>query len=537
MILYLSLLISTIFLAMEQPPVAVSSPDGRHTWHVSQQVLAQISTLHNQRQDMNTNQVFLSPAVDPEHFTALLPLLSCDKRQTKILLRAKSTTQLAQVARDADCLGAQTLLERSLRVLEKRVGDGHVVDLPETLKQELVGNILRRNPHIRSMLYKTSEHPHTFPQTQEVRVCGISRDAIQIDTDDVRQSVNLNGFAIIPEPEKSHIIHSSRAKKALIFNESEVLFLDPEEQRVIKKEQRVIKHWNFSSVPAVLLPYDQGFFCIARGAEQNHDFAKYIIYYRLQDNPILIIPFESCFPTAMALSNDGSKLVVGSLAGFLSIFNAQTGALVRHLAMPLPNRHGANMTCYYYIHTLAVDPKSQYIAVGKRHRLDSVSRIELWNVKKLTHRELGSFSSYIEDLCFDKTGSYLYVLEYAFISIWDTKNNKRLHKIKSITFDGPHSCKSNTLTVDDAGAACSIYGHYADKILTLSLIDKNTMQELATCSIPVIAFLARVSKKIAEGKQITRADEPEAKKLKRLLPISLQKVIYAHMPWKDWLFS
>lgn len=529
MILYLSLLISTIVIAMEQPPVAVSSPDGRHTWHVSQQVIAQISTLHNQRQDMHSSQLFLSPAVDPDNFTAMLPLMSCDKPQTKALLRAKSTTQLAQVARDADCLGAQTLLERSLRVLEKRVGDGHVVDLPETLKQELVGNIVRRNPHIRSMLFKTREHPDAFPEIQEVRVCGISRDSIQIDTDDVRQSVDLNGFAIRPEPENIHIIHSPCAAKALIFNESEVLFLDP-------KEQRVIKHWNLPSAPAVLLPYDQGFFCIARGAEQNHHFAKYITHYQLQGNPILIIPFESCFPTAIALSVDGSKLVAGSLTGFLSIFNAQTGAPFRHLAMPLPNMPNTN-AIRDYIHTLAVDPKFQYIAVGKRHRLDSVSRIELWNVKKLTHRELGSFSSYIEDLCFDTTGSYLYVLEYAFISIWDTKDNKRLYKVKSITFDGPYHGKLNTLTVDDAGTSCSIYGHYADRILTLPLKEKNTMQELATCSLPVIAFLARVSKKIAEGKQITRADEPDLKKLKRLLPISLQKVIHTHMGWKDWLFS
>lgn len=530
MILYLSLLTSSIFLAMEQPPIAVSTPDGCHTWHVNQQVLAQISTLHHQHQDMHSSQLFLSPAVDPKNFTALLPFLSCDKRQTKALLCAKSTTQLAQIVHDADCLGAQTLLERSLRMLEKRVGDGQVVDLPETIQQELVGNIVCRNPNIRSMLFKTIEHPYTFPQTQEVRVCHISQDTIQIDTDDIRQPVDLNGYAFMPDAENSHIIHSSRGKKVLIFNQSEVLLLDPE-------EQSVIGHWYLSSAPAVLLPYDQGFFCIARGAEQNHDFAKYITHYRLQDNPILITPFESCFPTAMALSVDGSKLVVGSLTGFLSIFNAQTGSLDTPVAKPVQSSPNSNIQPYR-IRAVAVDPKFKYAAVGKRHCLAiAESKIELWNVKKITRRELGSLSSDVEDLCFDKTGSFLYVLEFAFISIWDTKNNKMLHKIKSDTFDGPHSCKVNTLTVDDAGAACSIYGHYADRILTLPLIDKNTMQELSTCSIPIIAFLGRVSKKMAEGKQITSVEEPDLKKLKRLLPSSLQSVIAQHMPWKDWCFS
>ncbi len=494
----------------------ISSFDGRHTWHADKDVIAQMSVLHNQREDMRADRVLLPPAISPAHFTDLLPFINSDKKAVKIMLRAKNSQEIAQIARDADCVGAQQLLERSLRMLEKRVGNGQAVDLPETLQQQLVANVVRCNPNIRSLLFKTIEHLDPVAQTQEVRVCHIGQDVIQIDADDNRQAVNLNGYAFMPDVENSHIIHSSRGKKALIFNQSEVLLLDPE-------EQSAIGHWNLPLVPAVLLPYDQGFFCIASG------FAKYIIHCRLEADPRLFRPFESCSPTAMALSYDGSKLVVGSDAGSLSIFDAQTGAVDRQLVALLPSNRD---TC---IAALAIDRNSQYIAVGKRHSF--YSRIELWNVKKLTHRELGSLSSYVEDLCFDKTGSFLYVLEDAFMSIWDTKSNTMLHKIKTTTFDGPYSGKINSLVVDDAGTTCTIYGHSADRVFTQPLIDKNTMHELSQCPIPVIAFLARANKKIDAEKQITHADEPDLKILYRLLPRALQRVIAKHMGWKDWLFS
>lgn len=204
-------------MAMEQPPIMVSSFDGRHTWHAEKDVIAQMSVLHNQREDMRADRVLLPPAISPEHFTNLSPLMRCDKKAVKIMLRAKNSQEIAQIARDADCLGAQTLFERSMRVLEKRVGDGQAVDLPETLQQQLVAHIVRCNPNIRSLLLKTIEHLDPVAQTQEVRVCHIGQDAIQIDADENRQTVNLNGHIFMPDVENSHIIHSSRGKKSTYF--------------------------------------------------------------------------------------------------------------------------------------------------------------------------------------------------------------------------------------------------------------------------------------------------------------------------------
>lgn len=514
-------------MAMEQPPIMVCSFDGRHTWHADKDVIAQMSVLQNQMEDMRADRVLLPPAISPGHFTDILPLIDSDKKAVKIMLRAKNSQEIAQIARDADCVGAQQLLERSLRMLEKRVGDGQAVDLPETLQQQLVAQIVRCNPNIRSLLFKTIEHMDPVAQTQEVRVCHIRQDAIQIDANENLQTVNLNGYVFMPDAENSHIIHSSRGKKALIFNQSKVLLLDPE-------EQSAICHWHLLSTPAVLLPHDQGFFCIASGP---YDSTKYITHYRLHGDPIRFIPFESWSPTAMALSYDGSKLVVGSDAGSVSIFDAQTGAVDNQLPTPLPNRSNSDLIrdC---ITALAIDRNSQYIAVSKGHRLMPHSRIELWNVKKLTHTQLDSlYTSFIEDLCFDETGSFLYVLEFAFMSIWVTKSNTMLHKIKTTTFDGPYSAKLNSLLVDDAGTACTIYGLCADRIFTQPLVDKNTMHELAQCPIPVIAFLARANKKIDQGKQITHADEPDLKILYRSLPRVLQRVIAKHMGWKDWLRS
>lgn len=517
--LYICLLISYSLIGMEQPPVAVTSMDGRHTWHLGKDVVAQMVTLHDQNKDCGSNHVFLPPAVDHENFTALLPLLNSKERDVKIILKAQNTTQLAQIARDADCLGAQKLLARSLRLLEKRVSNGQSLDLPDTLQSELVKNVVKRDAYIASLLFKIVNHSQEYLKQEEIRICGTENGAIVIDTKQGRKLINLNGTNLQHQPDFSHIIPAPVIKKSVIFNDNEIFLVNDEEQRVIQK-------WYVYTCPMVLVPYDQGVFAILTCGNVND---CHVVNYRVGAEFTDFKPFETC-PTAIALSHDQAKLVVGSYTGQVALYNAQTLARESEVLEP-----GKGVNNYRQVCALAIDPKNSYIA-SARHIGTVGCELGVYNLKKKAYDELIPNANYIDDICFDKTRPLLYAIDLGRLTIWNIKDKKILHTINAAGYDGPFGCKLSSLLVDDAGAVCTVYGGYADQKATINLFDVNIMHELAHCSLPAIAFLMRVSKKIVDGQQVTSADEPDFKTLYHLLPKSLQQVIAKHMGWRYWLW-
>lgn len=537
MLLWGLLFLNGIMLAMDKPPLAIISADQRDTWHLSEDEVEQIGSLRDQKNyGPGTSCLFLSSATSPENFTNLLLFVmaksdSLEKiKNKKAALKAKTTAELAQLAMDADCLGAERLLDQTLRILQKRVSVEDVPPLPETLQQQLGQMVGNKNPCIKTLLLKAYSARSPVPNITQIKAPGMRNGSLIINHEEYSEKIDLNGNSFVAD--KTQIIRGSNTNKFLVTNSEHLFFIDGAQRKVLQK-------WSLPiDGPDYLVVHDQG--AIVTLFDHTdlglaHTNRRIFFYEMGVDGPKLFAPFRTC-PTAMALNANNTKVVAGSAEGEIGVFDIKHPKVNPLILGSITNA----LVNFNVVRIAEIDPAEKYVAVcmlGSAypdHRKEC--ELGIWSLKEKKYHQLEKRSetqnvtNCIDDIKFNQAGDLLLVLKYGNLQIWHVKDKTMLHNVRV-----PES-RQSTLTIHTDDLGCTMCGDYDEWFMKLPLIDGQVYKQVKCLPLPVIAFLARAGKKIQEGKQIGFADEKNLKLLYRASPPSLQKIIAAHVSLKDWIW-
>lgn len=503
--------------------VRVSTADQNNHWDLEVEVIEQISSLCNQKSD-NPGAPFLivSPQVSVEDFSNLLlfvPRRSDSQQisqQKKTALKNKTVSELALFAKNADCVGAINLLAYTISILQKRICNGIIPELPETLQQELASQVVHTNPFIKIVLFnawtkaregKVIENPFiTFKKT----------DFLFPNTESYWNELMKMGLQDI---NNLQFCKCSFAED-LFLTDGQILFYD----RIKKKVHTAWKLPNFYKRFAV---HDSGIVCILRD-EGPYGKNRHLFFYTFGHvEPRTFAPFRTC-PTALAYHAQAHQIVAGSAEGEIGVFNMQD-PLIDPLILGSSTQETIKRND---VDAVAIDIDHKYVAVGQDKTLG------IWSLKRKCYMPVTNFNSRLWGVQFNSKGDLLFAANKADgVSILSMALKKIVMKV-TISNDlfahrmaWPHHFYLHIKPNDSQIELGDLFD-----AKTIQILPKELQKTVMHLPLPVLDFLIRVGKKLNEGKQISFVDEKNLKEMYRSLPMQLQKLVAENVSWSTWMW-
>lgn len=497
---------------MEKPPhlIRVSTANQTDHWDLEKDLVLQMGVLVHQIED-GYPEVILPGGVGPKRFEKILRLFKSPLR-AKDTLKACTSKQLVQLAKTADCLGTAQLLSDTMDVLQKRIGDDNIPDLPETLQQDLVERVVQNSPYIKLLLSKGG------PEKPEEKIKEPPRLILKKNHFIFPNTQSFSDRMRAYNENDEWFEHTYSFDECVLLNDSNLFFYD-------EIKQKVYAAWSLKGTRNALIVHKDGFICTFR---DNPNLDHSLFFYDIgNDEPRVFVPFKT-LPTALAFHVEYQELVAGSADGQVGIFNIHNP---RHDIFILGPWYSTRLD-RDGIEAIAIDHRKKYIAVGDQNKM-----LGLWTLKKKKYELLACLGSKIEGLQFNGIGDLLFVaIRHQGVNIWSVDLKRSLIHIK--TSDLPSQLrtlrKTFNLTINTDDTQLKISNEWESKIIPLLPVELR--KSVMNLPLPLVEFLVRAGRKICEGKQISFDDEKDLKQMYRSLPPSLQKTIVQYISWWDWMW-
>lgn len=522
--LFAFLFMSAWIHGMSGPQLVVLSADQTYTWYMDQEEVDQISSLRNQQADSRgASHLMLSPAVSSENFTQLLPFLAKKDDSSEVTknkkraLASKTSSALAQFACDADCLGAERLLNRCLKILRNRIGTEPTLALPDTLQRALNEQVVHKNPFIKLLLFKAFAPDGTHLIQETVGPRSDRENWGVIDDYMVKRRITYDDGSPIQDP------------PCLFLYE----IMPDDSPKMLQA------WWNLPTPLQSCMAYEKG--VVALHVDNPETFGyptnQHIFFYEsasASEEPRLFAPFRTC-PTCMILNSNRNKIIAGSLEGEVGIFDLEHPEIEPQILGSVSN---ILVNQDKQVKALAIDSKDKHVAVaGGNNRLRMWCTVGIWSLKEKKYEELANAGSVIDDIKFGTLDDLLFVMTNDVgLQIWSIDQKALLYTVHMSSYEGPLGRKNSTLFIHPHDERITLYGHYAARKIKCDLLDEQTSKQLKYLPLSTIAALVRIGKKIHEGKQVSFSEEPDLKQLYRSVPPRLQKIIAQNVSWRDWMW-